>query len=198
MIDKTLPHIIVTGLPRSGTSFVTNVLHNDLRIRMANTIGAPIVGKGFIDFEDLEVGQYLIKAWSEKTPYPKVARFIETYRERMYSQYSQAPYWGFKSPFVLMFPFECIEKRSIVIKTKRDPRLSTKSLNNLQLTPTMFGLMKRVLSDCEEHYRYINADIIVDFDERDFNRGGIRDYLRSELIRVLGEKFSIHGDQVKI
>lgn len=185
MIKPSLDQILVTGLPRSGTSFVTEILHCDLGYDMALTMNAPMPGKSFLEYEDAEFGQFLMKCWMTGHPPSKVEKWAKMYFDKREERSRSKIGYGVKSPFILLYPFEVIDfKRSIVIKTRRSPLLSLKSINNLGLNHAQFDIMTRLFRACEETWRYVKADIVVDFEEKDFNRGDIREFLTLEILRV--------------
>lgn len=177
--------IVVTGLPRSGTSLVTEILHREFGYQMATTIAMPRGGNWFFDFEDLEINTKLASIYfSAKSPQIKRLLAKDLLFRYDHKRHSDRIPWGFKSPF-MMFYLNELPSNYITIKTKRNELDCKASLRKNVLRVDEFNLISTVQSAAIDIYKDVKTDIVVDVDGLDFDKLKIKEFLSTQLEKLL-------------
>lgn len=177
-------HVIVTGLPKSGTSLIADILHCDLAISMGTSFAAPLPGTSSFEFEDEVVSAMLTQAYIYEWKHARVHAQYKSYYMRRASLAKSQRAWGLKSPLALIYNHDIRRDDSIVIKTKRDPMKSFSAIAAKEGNDEAKRILSKLITDCTIAWPHMKADIVVDFDERPFDRIQLREFLTSELQKL--------------
>lgn len=168
--------IIVSGLMRSGTSFVARCLH-DAGLPMGTLMAFP-QSKTEPEYEDAVLAQMLAHRLVDGRR-PTVAQL------RAYVESRGPKRWGFKSPLLLPFLRECkqalVNRPMRLILTDRDFGDTLNSIERLAPSKTVKERMVAIQTVIRAAYDQEVADFLVDFKQIENEPERVRESLRAFL-----------------
>ncbi len=164
--------IIVTGLPRSGTSFIAKTLHTELGVEMGREFRAPWPGRDDFDFEDTDF-VWCMQVDEDKDIVNLVCHAYFLTRE----QESLSPLFGVKTPFALKYLPE-LPAEATIIKTLRDPIKCHESVGRLPLDDEGKQRVHELIDVCHENYDQIKADYVIPYENTEERHWQIKEILK--------------------
>lgn len=170
-MDLSNKIIIVTGLPRSGTSFIAKTLHCELGVDMGTEFYAPWPGRDDCDYEDLMINKLLIQYYQQGRY--SLSDRTSTLRRAAMDYYAlrrknkRGMYYGFKSPMYLIFNDAIRPKDVFVIKTQRPLAKCLKSVRNLPITETQQNKVQSVIRHAHSVWSSVEADVVIEYKNTD-------------------------------